>query len=60
MVGKGTRGYQQYVAMIPKEKRSARDPSTPRVAEQCSPRTRKSGVELCGVMVGKGTRGYQQ
>jgi len=38
MVGKGTRGYQQYVAMIPKEKRSARDPSTPRVAEQCSKR----------------------
>lgn len=38
MVGKGTRGYQQYVQMIPKEKRTARDPSTPRVAEQCSKR----------------------
>jgi hypothetical protein len=38
MVGKGTRGYQEYIKMIPKEQRTARDPSTPRVAEQCSKR----------------------
>jgi hypothetical protein len=38
MVGKGTRGYQEYVKMIPKEQRTARDPATPRVAEQCSKR----------------------
>jgi hypothetical protein len=38
MVGKGTRGYQEYVKMIPKDQRTARDPATPRVAEQCSKR----------------------
>jgi hypothetical protein len=38
MVGKGTRGYQEYLQMIPKDQRAPRDPVTPRVAEQCSKR----------------------
>jgi len=38
MVGKGTRGYQEYLLRIPKDQRAPRDPVTPRVAEQCSKR----------------------
>jgi len=38
MVGKGTHGYQQYIKTVPKSQRTARDPQTPRVAEQCSKR----------------------
>jgi len=38
MVGKGTRGYQEYLQLIPKDQRAPRDPVTPRVAEQCSKR----------------------
>jgi hypothetical protein len=38
LVGKGTRGYRRFLRMLPKNIRSAGDPQTPRVAEQCSKR----------------------
>merc|ERR1719197_314264 len=38
MIGKGTPGYQEYIKRFPKDKRTERDPDTPRVALQCSKR----------------------
>jgi len=38
LVGKGTRGYRRFLRDIPKLQRKSGDPSTPRVAEQCSKR----------------------